>query len=129
MTLIYNSGMNWRILTKDVDPADPVTKRLFDEAIEAAPAGFVRTNTQGDIVPENTIAMLPRYPTYGRCRLCGNEDNLTKEHIPPKSSGNKERLATLTFDDWTQHPFDIKLDSHHKKEQGGDIWLYYLSSM
>jgi hypothetical protein len=35
-----------------------------------------------------------------RCRLCGTTDNMTFEHIPPKSAGNRDRVKMLGIDAW-----------------------------
>jgi len=111
--------MSWKIVAKDVDPSDPIMKKLFDEAIAAAPSGYVKINKEGEIVSEDTVAMLPRHPVTGKCRLCGQEAELTKEHIPPKSSGNKQRHTKLTFDDWMKHHLEADTKSKHTIEQGG----------
>jgi len=105
---------NWKIITKNVDPNDPQAARLLDEAIAAAPPEFVGA----DGVPEDTVHMLPRGVVRDRCRLCGNIAELTREHIPPKSSGNKERHLKRTLDDWLEHGTeDEKIKG--KTEQGG----------
>ncbi len=111
--------MNWKIVTKDVNLNDPSMKKLFDEAVAAAPVGFVQTDDKGEMVAEDTVAMLPRHPLKGRCRLCGQEADLTKEHIPPKSSGNKLRHTKLTFDDWIRDHLEANSKSKHTIEQGG----------
>ncbi len=111
--------MNWKIVVKDIDPHHPKMKKLFDEAITAAPKGFIVTNAEGENAPEDTVAMLPRRALRGRCRLCGQETELTKEHIPPKSSGNKERHTTLTFEDWLRDRLEDNPEAKHTVEQGG----------
>jgi len=111
--------MSWKIVTKDIDPNDPEIKRLFDETIKAAPQSYVKTTIDGSIVSEDTVAMLPRKPLKGECRLCGLVSNLTKEHIPPKSGGNKERQTRLTFDDWLRDRLEENPDAKHIIEQGG----------
>ena len=111
--------MNWIIVSKDVNPQNPVVKRLLDEAVEATPAGFVKTDPTGETISENTVSMLPKHPVRARCRLCGQVGDLTKEHLPPKSSGNKERLHMLTFDDWLHDKLDANPEMNHKTEQVG----------
>ena len=53
-----------------------------------------------EFLDEDVIKVLPRKPVTGRCRLCGQEAVLTKEHIPPKSSGNKRTARSRSLDDW-----------------------------
>ena len=84
--------MGWLIATKDPTRAnDPKIRALFEEAWAAAPTGFL---------DEDVIKMLPRKRVSGRCRLCGKVDVLTKEHIPPKASGNKQTARAHTFHEW-----------------------------
>ena len=85
----------------------------------AAPTGFLRQNEEGKMVVENTVTMLPRYPVEGVCRLCGELANLTKEHIPPKSSGNKFRHTNLTFEDWLNDRWGNASSNNGPVEQGG----------
>lgn len=37
-------------------------------------------------------------PRYGICRLCGNYDKLTFEHIPPKKAFNNKQILLRTFE-------------------------------
>ncbi len=86
--------MTWIIATKDPSRADdPNVKGLFEDAWAAAPPGFL---------DEDVIEILPRRRVVGCCRLCGKETTLTKEHIPPKSSGNLQTSRSHSFDDWMQ---------------------------
>ncbi len=111
--------MVWKIVTKDIDPNDQIIKGLFDEAVAAAPPNYVKTMGNGEVEMEDTVALLPRNPIKGKCRLCGQEADLTKEHIPPKSSGNKQRHTKLTFDDWLKDHLEANSNSKHTVEQGG----------
>jgi len=38
--------------------------------------------------------------TRGICRICGNLEDLTFEHIPPKSAFNKGRVRSISLKDW-----------------------------
>lgn len=111
--------MAWKILAKDFDPNDPVMKALIDEALAATPTGFVKPDERGNMVSENTVALLPRHKLKGRCRLCGLEADLTKEHIPTKSSGNKDRHTNLSLDDWLKENVEANSKSKGTVEQGG----------
>lgn len=37
-----------------------------------------------------------RKPHYGRCRICSKYSRFTKEHVPPKSSGNRGGVIVLS---------------------------------
>ena len=105
---------NWKIITKDVNPEDPILKSLCEEAWKAAPSSYTSDKPTSGIPSE----MLPRRAIKGICRLCGRESDLTKEHIPPKSSGNKERHEKYDLAGWLKNGFahnEMKLDV----EQGG----------
>jgi hypothetical protein len=105
--------MSWKIVTKDVDMNDPLVKQLFKEAGDAAPPRYVAEKN------ESTVVMLPRNPLKDRCRLCGKEEILTKEHIPPFSSGNKSRHKIFTLDDWLRDKMIDNPGTKHLIEQGG----------
>ena len=123
LSVCYNwimSSSNWRIVTKDVDPSDPTLKVLYDEAWAAATEAY----TSGLSSPTNPSLMLPRRKLKGKCRLCGQILNLTKEHIPPKSSGNKSRHEKYDLDSWLKRGF-----AHNKVKLGvkqGGIFGYTL---
>lgn len=85
----------------------------------AAPIGFASIDNNGQIISDDTVTMLPRHRLTGKCRLCGVVSELTKEHIPPKSSGNKLRHTKLTFDDWIRDHLEPNMKLKHEIEQGG----------
>jgi len=95
------NSSKWRIITKDVNPTDPHLKALYDEAWASAPAEY----TSNLSTPTNPSLMLPRSSFQGKCRLCGRLAKLTKEHIPPKSSGNKSRHEKYDLDGWLRRGF------------------------
>ena len=111
--------MSWKLATKNVDPNNPIIKRLLDEAISAAPTEYVTFRAAGQISFEDTVALLPRRSLRGHCRLCGVDATLTKEHIPPRSSGNKDRTTKLTLDNWIKDGLENNPASRHTIEQGG----------
>lgn len=116
------SSDKWRIVTKDVDSTDPKLKLLYEEAWASAPKEY----TSNLSTPTDPSLMLPRRSLYARCRLCGQLAKLTKEHIPPKSSGNKSRHEKYDLDGWLRRGFahdKVKLEV----EQGG-IFGYTLCS-
>jgi hypothetical protein len=102
--------VGWRIVSRDPRHADdPSIKALFEQAWAAAPPGFLH---------EDTVAMLPRDKIVERCRLCGKTAPLTREHIPPRSSGNVRTGRSHTFDDWLDRTdIDVLPDGEH--QQGG----------
>lgn len=82
----------WFIAARDVERRNhPVVQALFAEAGAAVPPGFAN---------EDVIAMLPRRRVDGRCRLCGAVGPLTKEHVPPKGSGNSQTSRSHSYGDW-----------------------------
>lgn len=107
--------MGWIAIARDAAARDRVSPELLAEARAALPG------TQ-DVVP----AMLPRHPVLGRCRLCGTRTLLTREHMPPAASGNRETSVVHTITDWlARSALDVMPGG--KKEQGG-IWGYTLCS-
>ncbi|MHB8279747.1 MAG: hypothetical protein ACYDIA_19135 [Candidatus Humimicrobiaceae bacterium] len=105
---------SWKIITKDVNPEDPILKSLYEEAWAAAPPNYTSTGS----VTKNPLEMLPRKSLKGLCRLCGQESDLTKEHIPPKSSGNKDRHEKYDLDGWLKSGFAYD-KTKLSVEQGG----------
>jgi hypothetical protein len=90
---------------------DPEVQRLADEALAAAPAGYIND--------EDVIGHLPRKPVTGKCRLCGATDSLTKEHMPPRASGNTQRTQKQSLDDWINSPVAGISPSKGRIRQGG----------
>src|SRR5580692_6737908 len=87
-----SASEKWRFAVSDpAQMADPTIQRVIDAGIAAAPKGFMG---------ENVLKMLPRRACDGRCRICGKDGALTKEHIPPRASGNKERFSSHSFEEW-----------------------------
>ncbi len=78
-----------------------------------------------DVLAEDAVKMLPREKLTSKCRLCGKSAELTKEHIPPKESGNKQRTVDHNIGDWlASQKLDV-LPGDGKKQQGG-IYGYTL---
>lgn len=96
---------------------DPEVRKLVDEALAAAPAGYVNG--------EDVVGHLPRKPVIGKCRLCGEEDQLTKEHMPPRASGNTQRTQKQSLDDWINSP-SPKIPPTKGRIQQGGIFGYTL---
>ena len=68
---------------------------------------------------------------YGRCALCGQESELTFEHIPPRKAFNWFPQRTISGDTWLdsfsdplRKPWDVE-DLHYNNQQRG-IGLYSL---
>lgn len=58
----------------------------------------------------------------GVCHLCGENKKLSKEHIPPKSAGNKETKGTkISFQDY----FDSESVVKGKPFQGGVVFYCF----
>lgn len=88
---------------------DSRRRELFEAGWAAAPPGFLE---------ENVVAMMPRRATSGRCRLCGAIAALTREHIPPRSSGNKATVRSFDYGDW-QNREEVDDLPGGREEQGG----------
>jgi hypothetical protein len=108
-------GDNWKLIGNTTDVTDGI-KALYDEAIAAAPA---------DVLREDALKMLPRQKVTGKCKLCGQTTELTKEHIPPKESGNKHRSIDHSVSDWLTSQDLAVVPSKGKPQQGG-IYGYTL---
>ena len=89
---------------------NPEARWLWTEAVSAAPSDYAQ---------DLSTVMLPLRQVTGRCRLCGQNDLLTKEHIPPKASGNRERTFPHTFQDWLQQTNLDHLGGRPRVQQGG----------
>ncbi len=112
------NSRNWKIITKDVNAADSRGKALFEEAWAAAPPDYVSIDTSRESMSDNSIEMLPRSRLKGFCRLCGQEADLTKEHIPPGSSGNIGRHEKYNLDDWLKRGFAHEKVKRRVKQGG-----------
>lgn len=55
-----------------------------------------------------------RKKRFGKCRICGKEDELSFEHVPPKSAFNKATLVEYTLESWT-----TKRKVKGRQRQGG----------
>lgn len=108
-------GDNWKLIGQETEITDEV-KALFDEAMAAAPT---------DVLSQDAIKMLPRQKTTGKCKLCGQTAELTKEHIPPKESGNKYRSVDHSIADWLASQNLDVIPTKGKTQQGG-IYGYTL---
>lgn len=92
----------------------PEAQRLVNEARAALPA--LRHDASEELLP-------PR-PLVGRCRICGEERPLTREHIPPGSAYNLERGRIHTILDWLRRAADGVMPGGILR-QGGN-WGYTL---
>ena len=76
-----------------------VGKSLEQEASAAAiwkqAGGAIPHPPQG-----GTVVLLPKEKSTGRCRICGQMRELTREHIPPTAAGNVGRVETHTLEEW-----------------------------
>jgi hypothetical protein len=89
---VYTEKFEWQLVGKEFELAslDREAMALIQEAKEVAPKGFLKSSDK----------VLPRRKTDGRCRICGKNEPLTQEHIPPRKSGNAGRIAKHTLDNW-----------------------------
>lgn len=64
--------------------------------------------------------LLPRERFRSACRICGEQNDLTKEHLPPKSAGNSDASISYDIEDWFNRDKDGRFLSG--KHQQGGIW-------
>lgn len=113
-----NCEMSWQLVggRKDVEIPDA----LLPAASSAAPLEVL--DAMGELLPRR------RPDVEERCRLCGGVDDLTREHLPPKASGNSGRLKAYDLNDWfgldelERFSTDLRGGRTH---QGGN-WAYLL---
>jgi hypothetical protein len=108
----------WRFAIADPSQLrDPQIQKVVDEGMDAVPQGFLG---------EDVVELLPKNPLGGRCRICGRVAQLTKEHIPPRNSGNKQRYSSHSFDEWIERN-SLEIPDAGRIHQGG-IYGYTLCS-
>ncbi len=64
---------------------------------------------------------MARHPkTFGICRLCGDEKDLTFEHVPPRTAFNKHTIfVSVDFIDFIESDDILNAPPKGKKKQGG----------
>lgn len=97
-----------------VGQKEPPPGSVPTEALEAAPPELA----------EGGGAFLPRGPMEGRCRLCGVQGKLTKEHLPPASANNKGTVTAYDFDAWLTS--DGELERVQGNSQQGGLFAHTL---
>jgi hypothetical protein len=106
----------WALVTGETQLLEQqFVRELIDEGLSAAPFGFLG---------ENVVESLPKSPKSGLCQLCGQFEVLTKEHIPTRGSGNKERYSTHSLENWIDND-SLDISERGKIHQGG-IYGYTL---
>jgi hypothetical protein len=113
----YSIDSRWKAVVRDDSVLTPEVAELWQQGLAAAPANYLG---------ENTVAFLPKKPAQGLCRLCGKTARLTKEHVPPKQSGNKSRSTEYKLSAWLENQ-DLDDMGRGKIHQGG-IYGYTLCS-
>jgi len=84
------------VIARDRSVFDDVGQRMLDEGMRELPGVW------GD----STVEMLPQKRHRGRCRLCGNDEMLTREHIPPGAALNLGRSRVHTIEEWIRRQGD-----------------------
>jgi hypothetical protein len=70
----------------------------------------------------------PRKGEKGICRLCKEEKELTKEHVPPRSAHNRRTKYTVgSFEDFMQEKNPLDAEVKGTFEQGGVGYYSYCS--
>lgn len=108
-------------------PADDLTPEFLLVAnpdtnvdIEAALGNL----DQGRLENRTVDELFPETPGVGRCRICGQEAALTREHIPPRTAFNRARGRSPSLLDWYQSP-GLEVPDTGPIFQGG-VWGYML---
>jgi hypothetical protein len=107
--------MGLRAVTKPGTVPSPAAVAGWEHAMAVAPAEYF----------ESTIEMLPQASHRGRCRICGRDADLAREHIPPQAVGNKGQYRSFTFDEWLNRP-EGGLDLYGGDPGQGGVWGYTL---
>jgi hypothetical protein len=102
------------ILARDGAGLDARGRALAEEGRLALPAADAHDDEP----------FLPRAPRIARCRLCGEQRQLTREHVPPGAAFNRERGRAHRLEDWLARD-DNDVLAGGVIEQGG-IWAYTL---
>lgn len=93
---------------------DPRSRDLWEQARAVVPPGFL----------DQSQVFMPKRRTAGRCRICRENKPLTREHIPPRSSGNRHVTVSHSYETWLQST-DLELPDIGPIHQNG-IWGYTL---
>lgn len=105
-------GIGWHFV---VNPYGGPTLDVPEEALRAAPPE-VLANLGGPVLPEISGP--------GTCRLCGINAPLSREHLPPRSAGNKGQYTAYSLEDWFTR---TNLDDRGGGRPGqGGVWGYTL---
>ena len=89
-------------------------RRLLDEGLRAFPM----------LDADAAEVLLPLRPLVGRCRICGELEQLTKEHVPPAAAFNRQTAPMHSADEWFARDESGELPGG-ELQQGG-IWGYTL---
>ena len=111
-----NIGSNWRLIGPTNEEPTDAAMLFWKEGVKAAPSEYV---------VEELTKILPREKTTGECKLCGHNAELTREHIPPKESGNKHRTVDEDVMQWIERQ-DLEPDLKNGKKYQGGIYGYTL---
>lgn len=102
------------IVVKDGTVLTPQARALADEARAAFPA----------LRHDATEQLFPHRRGVGRCRICGEQRELTREHVPPRAAFNKERGRVHSLLEWLSRTAEGVLPGGILR-QGGN-WGYTL---
>jgi hypothetical protein len=89
-------------------------RALLDEGLRAFPT----------LNADAAEVVLPTTSLIGRCRICGEVRQLTKEHVPPAAAFNQQTATVHTAEEWLARGDDGELPGGEL--QDGGIWGYTL---
>jgi hypothetical protein len=101
-------------VVKEGTVVTPQQQQLIDEALHAFP----------DLAHDATEELFPRKNGVRRCRLCGQQRSLTREHVPPRTAYNTEAGRMHTLLEWLGRTAEDALPGGFV-HQGGN-WGYTL---
>ena len=101
---------NWLVVT-GAQVAPEVVTAVLNEALAAAPREVLASEE----------ALVPRSRRTGRCRICGKAEQLSREHIPPRSAGNDSTAEVQYIEDWLRRDDPEHVPNGGESESGG-IW-------
>jgi hypothetical protein len=92
---------------------DVIGRRLADEGLRAL----------RDPYGDGTEEFMPGRSHVGRCRICGEQRKLTREHVPPGAAFNLGRAKVHTVEEWLNRR-DADVPGGVIKQ--GGVWAYTL---
>lgn len=102
-------GPSWTFVAKEGVELDADTvAAIANEAMAAAPDGVLEG---GELLPRVR-------PSDASCRICGATEELSREHIPPRSAGNSDTHHSHSITEWLERD-SLEAIPGGRHQQGG----------